>query len=113
MSINCAAFLIPFHFAPHPYPLLQEKAIFKSLSFSQNVLLLKSRHGRNIKYRCGIPGKLGYFLQGVKMKRVLLPLFLSFLFSISFALASFAEGNRTITILFTGSVKGTLDPCAV
>lgn len=46
------------------------------------------------------------------MKRVLLPLMLFFLFSISFPLASFAEGNRTITILYTGSVKGTLDPCA-
>jgi hypothetical protein len=57
--------------------------------------------------------KLGYFLQGVKMKRFLLPLLLSILFSISFALVSFAEGNRTITILYTGSVKGTLDPCAV
>ena len=57
--------------------------------------------------------KTGYFLQGVKMKRFLLPLFLSFLFSISFALASFAEGNRTITILYTGAVKGTLDPCYI
>ena len=45
------------------------------------------------------------------MKRFLLPLLLSFLFSISFALASFAEGNRTVTILYTGSVKGTIDPC--
>ena len=34
-----------------------------------------------------------------------------FLFGIFFPLASFAEGNRTVTILYTGSVKGTIDPC--
>jgi 2',3'-cyclic-nucleotide 2'-phosphodiesterase (5'-nucleotidase family) len=45
------------------------------------------------------------------MKRFILPVLLSFLFSISVPLASFAEGNRTITILYTGSVKGTIDPC--
>jgi hypothetical protein len=33
------------------------------------------------------------------------------LFSISVALVSFAEGNRSITILYTGSVKGAIDPC--
>ena len=46
------------------------------------------------------------------MKRFLFPLLLSLLFSISFALASFAESNRTITILYTGSVRGPIDPCA-
>lgn len=46
------------------------------------------------------------------MKRFLLLLLLSFMFSVSFPLASFAGGNRTVTILFTGSVKGTIDPCA-
>jgi hypothetical protein len=50
-------------------------------------------------------------LQGVNMKRFFLPLLLSLLFSISFALASFAEGIRTLTILYTGSVKGAIDPC--
>jgi len=45
------------------------------------------------------------------MKRFFLPLLLSLMFSISYALASFAEGNRTVTILYTGSVKGTIDPC--
>jgi hypothetical protein len=34
------------------------------------------------------------------------------LFSVSFPVVSFAEGHRTVTILFTGSVKGTIDPCA-
>jgi hypothetical protein len=46
------------------------------------------------------------------MKRFLFPLLLTLLFSVSFPLVSFAEGNRTITILYTGSVKGTMDPCA-
>ena len=46
------------------------------------------------------------------MKRFILPLLLSFLFGIFFPVASFAEGNRSITILYTGSVKGTIDPCA-
>ena len=45
------------------------------------------------------------------MKRFLLPFLLFFLFGISVPLASFAEGNRTVTILYTGSVKGTIDPC--
>jgi 5'-nucleotidase / UDP-sugar diphosphatase len=51
------------------------------------------------------------FLQGVKMKRFIFPLVLSLIFSISLPLASFAEGNRNITILYTGSVKGTINPC--
>lgn len=46
------------------------------------------------------------------MKRFSLLLLSSLLFSISFPLASFAEGVRTVTILYTGSVKGTIDPCA-
>ena len=46
------------------------------------------------------------------MKRLLLPLLLSLLFGIFLPLVSFAAGNRTITILYTGSVKGTIDPCA-
>ena len=34
------------------------------------------------------------------------------MFIIAIPLASFAEGNRTVTILYTGSVKGTIDPCS-
>jgi hypothetical protein len=45
------------------------------------------------------------------MKRVI-PLLLSFWVGISFPVASFAAGNRSITILYTGSVKGSADPCA-
>jgi len=45
------------------------------------------------------------------MKRFLFPLLLSLVFSISFLAVSFAAGARTITILYTGSVKGTVDPC--
>ena len=44
------------------------------------------------------------------MKRLILPLLLSFLFGIFFTPASFAEGNRSITILYTGSVTGNIDP---
>ena len=46
------------------------------------------------------------------MKRFFFLPLLSLLFGISFPLPSFAEGNRTVTILYTGSVKGTIDPCA-
>ena len=46
------------------------------------------------------------------MKRFILPLLLSFLFGIFFPVGSFAEGNRSITILATGSVRGNVDPCA-
>ncbi len=46
------------------------------------------------------------------MKRFFFPILLTLLLGITFPLASFAEGNRTITILYTGSVKGTIDPCA-
>ncbi len=45
------------------------------------------------------------------MKRFFFPLLLFFLFGIFSPIASFAEGNRSITILYTGSVKGTIDPC--
>ena len=51
------------------------------------------------------------FSQGVQMKRFLFPLLLSFVFSIFFLAVSFAADARTITILYTGSVKGTVDPC--
>jgi len=47
------------------------------------------------------------------MKRFVLSLLLSCLFGIFFPVASFAEGNRGITILYTGFVKGNVDPCAV
>jgi len=47
------------------------------------------------------------------MKRFLFPLLLSLMLGIFFPLASFAGGARAVTILYTGSVKGTLDPCAV
>jgi hypothetical protein len=51
-------------------------------------------------------------LREVRMKRFILLLLLSFLFGIFFPAASFAEDNRSITILYTGSVKGNIDPCA-
>jgi len=47
------------------------------------------------------------------MKRFLLTFVLLLIFSISsIPLTAFAEVNRAITILYTGSVKGTIDPCA-
>ena len=45
------------------------------------------------------------------MKRFLFPLLLSFVFSISLTAASFAADTRSVTILYTGSVKGFIDPC--
>jgi hypothetical protein len=45
------------------------------------------------------------------MKRFIFPLLLSFLFGIFFPVASFAEGSRSITILYTGFVMGNVDPC--
>ena len=46
------------------------------------------------------------------MKRFFL-LFITVILSGIFSpLAATADGARTVTILFTGSVKGTLDPCA-
>jgi hypothetical protein len=54
----------------------------------------------------------GKNITGGQMKRFILPLLLSFLFGIFFPVASFAEGNRSITILYTGFVIGNIDPCA-
>jgi 4-hydroxybenzoate polyprenyltransferase len=53
-------------------------------------------------------------LQEVQMKRFILPLLLllSLLFGIFFPAASFAEGDKSITILYTGFVKGNIDPLA-
>jgi hypothetical protein len=45
------------------------------------------------------------------MKRLIL-LLLFFFFGILYPAASFAEGNRDVTILCTGSVYGNIDPCA-
>jgi len=45
------------------------------------------------------------------MKRFIFPLLLSFLFGIFSPVVSFAADARTITILYTGSVKGSVDPC--
>jgi 5'-nucleotidase / UDP-sugar diphosphatase len=44
------------------------------------------------------------------MRRFILPLLLSFLFGIFSPVASFAEGDRSITILYTGFVQGAVDP---
>jgi hypothetical protein len=45
------------------------------------------------------------------MKRFFFPFLVSLALSISFLPVSFAAGARTITILYTGSVKGTIEPC--
>ena len=55
-------------------------------------------------------GLTGVKIQGVQMKRFILPLLLFFLFGIFLPVASFAEGNRSITILYTGFVTGSIDP---
>ena len=60
----------------------------------------------------GITEKKEFVLQGVKMKRLLFPFLMSFLFGISFPVISFADDSRSVTILYTGSVKGEIDPCA-
>jgi hypothetical protein len=52
-------------------------------------------------------------LQKVRMKRFFLPLLLCFMFGIFLPPASWAEGSRSITILYTGSVLGNIDPCVV
>jgi len=44
------------------------------------------------------------------MKRFILPFLASFLFSIFFPVASFAEAGKSLTILFTGSVIATIEP---
>jgi len=46
------------------------------------------------------------------MKRFILPLLFFFLLGIFLPVAAFAEGNRSITILYTGAVMGNVDPCA-
>jgi hypothetical protein len=46
------------------------------------------------------------------MKRFILLLLLLFLFGVFSPAVPFAEGNRSITILYTGSVMGNIDPCA-
>jgi hypothetical protein len=48
----------------------------------------------------------------VQMKRSIVPLLLFFIFGIFCPFTSLAEGNRSITILYTGSVWGNIDPCA-
>ncbi|MHB8773167.1 MAG: hypothetical protein ACYC7J_19400 [Syntrophales bacterium] len=45
------------------------------------------------------------------MKGVVFSVLLSFLCGIFSPVSSFAEDNRSVTILYTGSVKGTIDPC--
>jgi hypothetical protein len=46
------------------------------------------------------------------MKRFFMSVVLSLLLGVAFPPALSAEGSKALTILFTGSVKGTLDPCA-
>jgi hypothetical protein len=50
-------------------------------------------------------------LQEARMKRFISPLVLSFLIGILFSAFSFAGESRNVTILCTGSVKGTIAPC--
>jgi hypothetical protein len=38
-------------------------------------------------------------------------LVLSFLFAVFFPVSSFAESGRSVTILYTGAVKGNFEPC--
>jgi hypothetical protein len=44
------------------------------------------------------------------MKRFVILFLASFLFAIFFPVASFAEGSKSITILYTGSVGGEIKP---
>jgi hypothetical protein len=53
----------------------------------------------------------GHRLQEVKMKRFILPLVLSLLTGTLFSAFSFAGESRGITILYTGAVKGNIEPC--
>jgi 5'-nucleotidase / UDP-sugar diphosphatase len=55
----------------------------------------------------------GSNITGDNMKRFIIPLLLFFLFGIFLPVASFAEGNRTITILYTGFVEGNIAPYAL
>jgi hypothetical protein len=50
--------------------------------------------------------------QEVHMRRFLFPLLLFFLLGVLSPIASFAETNRSVTILYTGFVTGNVDPCA-
>lgn len=50
-------------------------------------------------------------VQESDMKRTILLAFFSLLAIISVFPAAFAQAAKTVTILYTGSVKGTLDPC--
>ncbi len=45
------------------------------------------------------------------MKRVFLPILSALVFVISLTPFSYAAGARTVTILYTGAVKGTIAPC--
>jgi len=47
------------------------------------------------------------------MKRFIFPLLLFVLFVIVSPVAVFAGENRSLTILYTGSVKGVIEPCFV
>ena len=47
------------------------------------------------------------------MKRFIFPLMLFVLFVIASAATVSAADNRSLTILYTGSVKGSLEPCFV
>jgi hypothetical protein len=64
----------------------------------------------------GITEKQNKSYRGIKMlhwvqkKRFVIPLLASFLFGMFFPVASFAEGSKSITILYTGSVRGNIEP---
>jgi hypothetical protein len=45
------------------------------------------------------------------MKRLIFPLMLFVLFVIVSPVAVFAGGDRSVTLLYTGSVKGAIEPC--
>jgi len=47
------------------------------------------------------------------MKRLAFSWMLFLLFVLSFPVAAFAGGGRSVTILYTGSVKGSIEPCYV
>jgi len=44
------------------------------------------------------------------MKRFVISLLACFLFGIFFPAASFAGGSKSVTILYTGSVTGNIEP---
>jgi hypothetical protein len=47
------------------------------------------------------------------MKRLIFPLLLFVLFVIVSPVAVYAADNRSVTILYTGSVQGAIEPCFV